>query len=302
MQLVQTEQTITAASDGFQWTISRQSGQIVTAGQPGRPVLIGGPLLMVLPTHDWPVTPGFPLTRPQSYTPLNTTCSDWKTTSVSATQSADGAEITVAGQYKEAAGSYTLRVAGGGDAEISYRFACRAPEKTAARQIGMVLFAPRSLDTLTWKRKAQWSVYPDDHIGRPEGTARALPDPSLVAKEGRWMEVAYREKPAWPWFADANELGTRDFRATRRNIWRASLQDSSGQAVPVLSDGVHQHTRAFLTGDRLGFLVAWFSGPGGVADWARGLNRIAGAEPMVVQDGMELKDRIRLSLARQGTP
>ena len=53
------------------------------------------------------------------------------------------------------------------------------------------------------------------------------------------MEVAYRERPTWPWFADANELGTRDFRATRRNILRAvATKTSSGRAMTVLSDGV----------------------------------------------------------------
>ena len=48
--------------------------------------------------------------------------------------------------------------------------------------------------------------------------------------------------------------------------------------------------------------MAWFSGPGGPGAWLHGLDQIAGAEPMVVRNGAELKDRIRLSLAPQGTP
>ena len=136
----------------------------------------------------------------------------------------------------------------------------------------MVFYAPRPCDTLTWKRKAQWSVYPEDHVGRPEGTARALPDPSLVAKAGSWMEVAYREKPTWPWFMDANALGTRDFRATRRNIVRASLKDSSGNGITVLSDGT-QHTRSFLDDNQVGLLVACYSGPALNTSWLHGLWR-----------------------------
>ena len=133
-------------------------------------------------------------------------------------------------------------------------------------------------------------------LGRPEGTAKALPDPSLVGKAGSWIEGAYREKPFWPWFVDANALGTRDFRATRRNIPRASLKDSAGHGITVLSDGT-QHTRSFLDGNRIGLLVACFTGAALNCDYLHGLNEISGIEPMTLQAGAELKDVVRLSLS-----
>jgi len=296
VEFAQTEETIIVKGMDFEWLISRQTGQIINATRNGHPVLVGGPVLMVLPTSDYPMTPGFPDPRPQSFDVLNTLCSEWKATSVGATQSAGAVEIVVAGQYKHASGSYTIRIDGNGEATVSYRFTYSAAEKIAARQIGMVFYAPRSCDTLTWKRKAQWSVYPEDHVGRPEGTAKALPDPSLVGKAGSWMEVAYREKPSWPWFMDANALGTRDFRATRRNILRACLKDSAGHGITVLSDGA-QHTRTFLDGDRVGLLVACFSGPALNTSWLHGLYEISGIEPMPVQAGAELKDVVHLSLS-----
>jgi hypothetical protein len=296
VELSQTEDTIAASGKGFEWLISRQTGQIVKATRKGQPVLVGGPVLMVLPTKDYPITPGFPDPRPQSFDILNTLCSEWKAMSVSATQTGGAVEIVVAGQYKEAAGSYTIRIDGDGAATVSYRFTYTTTEKITARQIGMVFYAPRACDTLTWKRKAQWSVYPEDHVGRPEGVAKALPDPSLVKKAGSWMEVAYREKPAWPWFMDANALGTRDFRATRLNILRASLRDFSGAGITVSSEGT-QHTRSFLDGNRIGLLVAWYSGPALNAPWLHGLWEISGIEPMPVQTGAELKDVVHISLA-----
>jgi len=295
VELAQTEETITVKGQDFEWLISSQTGQIVKATRKGQPVLVGGPVLMVLPTVDFPMTPGFPDPRPQSFEILNTLCSEWKATSVSAAQSAGAVEIVVSGQYKQAAGTYTLRIGAEGEAKISYRFTYTAAEKIAARQIGMVFYAPRPCDTLTWKRKAQWSVYPEDHVGRPEGTAKALPDPSLVAKEGTWMEVAYREKPTWPWFMDANALGTRDFRATRRNILRASLKDPSGNGITLLSDGT-QHSRAFLDGSRVALLVACYSGPALNTSWLHGLWEISGIEPITLQAGAELKDVVRLSI------
>jgi hypothetical protein len=296
VELAQTEETISVKGEGFEWLISRQTGQVVKATRKGQTVLVGGPVLMVLPTMDFPMTPGFPDARPQSFDVLNTQCSEWKATSVSATQAAGAVEIVVAGEYKQAAGGYTIRIEGDGDAAVSYRFTYTAAEKIAARQIGMVFYTPRSCDTLTWKRKSQWSVYPEDHVGRPEGTAKALPDPGLVSKAGSWMEVAYREKPTWPWFMDANALGTRDFRATRRNVLRASLKDSAGRGITVISDG-RQHTRSFLDGNRVGLLVACYSGPALNTSWLHGLYEISGIEPMPVQARTELKDVVRLSLS-----
>ncbi len=294
-QLAQTEETITVKGEGFEWLISRQTGQIVKATRKGQSVLVGGPVLMVLPTMDFPMTPGFPDARPQAFDVLNTLCSEWKATSVKAEQSGGAVEIVVAGDYKQAAGGYSIRIDGSGEATVSYRFTYTAVEKIAARQIGMVFYTPRSCDTLTWKRKAQWSVYPEDHVGRPQGTAKALPDPSLVTKAGSWMEVAYREKPNWPWFMDANALGTRDFRATRRNVLSASLRDSEGHGITILSDGT-QHTRSFVDGNRIGLLVAYYSGPALNTSWLHGLYEISGIEPLPVQSGAELKDVVRLSL------
>jgi hypothetical protein len=293
--LTQTGDTITVRGRGFEWQISRQSGQILKATRKGQPVLVGGPALMVLPTKDYDMTPGFPDPRPQSFEVFNTLCSEWKATSVSATQSGDAVEIYVSGQYKEAAGNYTIRIAGDGQATVSYHFKYTAAEKISARQVGMVFYAPRSCDTLSWKRKSQWSVYPDDHVGRPEGITRALPDPSIVAKAGKWMEVAYRQKPTWPWFKDANEMGTRDFRATRSNIFRATLKNPSGNGITVRSGATH-HTRSFLDGDRIGLLVAYFSGPAMNTYWLHGINEIAGIEPLPVQAGTVLEDVIHLSL------
>jgi hypothetical protein len=296
VEFAQTDETITVTGEGFEWLVSRQTGQIVKATRKGKPVLVGGPVLMVLPTKDYPMTPGFPDPRPQSSDILNTLCSDWKATSVTATQSAGAVEIVVAGKYKEAAGSYTIRIDGDGAAHVSYRFTYTAAEKITVRQAGMVFYVPRQCDTLTWKRKALWSVYPEDHIGRPEGVAKALPDPSLVGKAGSWMEVAYRQKPSWPWFMDANALGSRDFRATRTNILRASLKDDSGDGITVLSDG-SQHTRSFLDGNRIGLLVASYSGPAFNTSWLHGVADIAGFERRSLEAGGELEDVVHLSLS-----
>lgn len=57
-----------------------------------------------------------------------------------------------------------MRFSGNGGVRIDYDFKLNA--ELAPRQTGLVFSLPREFETLTWRRKAQWSVYPADHIGR----------------------------------------------------------------------------------------------------------------------------------------
>ena len=56
---------------------------------------------------------------------------------------------------------------------------------------------------------------------------------------------------------DYNELGSNDFRSTRRNIWYAGLKDGNGSKITVPSNG-KQHWRSWLEKDKIRFLVADF--------------------------------------------
>jgi beta-galactosidase len=106
---------------------------------------------------------------------------------------------------------------------------------------------------LAWKRIGPWSVYPDDHIGRPEGTARAVVPGA---------EFKYRVPPKNAWKDDMTELGSADFRSTKAEILWSALTSPEGRGLLAVSDGRHA-TRAFLDKDRVGFLVADFNTGGG---------------------------------------
>ena len=43
-----------------------------------------------------------------------------------------------------------------------------------AREIGLGFSVPRDCEVLRWERRGDWSVYPEDHIGRTKGEARAI--------------------------------------------------------------------------------------------------------------------------------
>jgi beta-galactosidase len=121
------------------------------------------------------------------------------------------------------------------------------------RQLGLLFQLPRGFETLRWKRRAQWNAYPQDHIGRPKGTARAF-----LPNQDTWESLGQR--PEWPWSLTACELGSRDFRSTKENIYSASLADDSGYGVEVLSDG-RQSARAFVQNGRVHWLLAQINNP-----------------------------------------
>jgi hypothetical protein len=108
-----------------------------------------------------------------------------------------------------------------------YRITGNMPK---ASHLGIAYLVSAKTESLTWESRPQWSVYPDDHIGRGMGTALRTPGHALPA---------YREQPAWPWSQDAGDPydvqavtahpETRDFCAIKENIWSASLALEGGR-------------------------------------------------------------------------
>ena len=215
-----------------------------------------GPELLLLPRNG-DKCGGTQMTGKEPKIPIfSDTCHDWQATSVTAQTTDDGVEIRVEGAYTEARGTYTHLFGNDGSIKVRYAFQVTAKDKFNPRQIGVVFNLPSECQTLTWRRKAHWSFYPDDHIGRAQGTATAfvkgVPLSSLAGP---------RNEPGWSWGADGNEAGANDFRSTKMNIFEASLLSPSGSGLRVLGDG-SQHVRSWISGNRSRLLVAQYANEG----------------------------------------
>lgn len=131
-----------------------------------------------------------------------------------------------------------------GDGEITIRYSIEnLPEKI--QEAGLVMALSKDLNRLAWKRKALWSVYPDDHIGRPEGQS----DKTVLKS----VAEAYRQKPVDSWSQDTRNWylfratgGNQpsglpvpnDFRSLKENILQYILTSKDGRTgLEVLSDG-----------------------------------------------------------------
>jgi beta-galactosidase len=259
--------------------IDRHTGQVRNARVGGATLLIGGPTLMMLPLA---------LNRCEprdlaQYDALNNTCTQWSAQSVAAAAATDGSVVVkVEGAYAEAEGRYSLRITPRGELILDYLFTSKV--KMKPRQVGMVMYVARDCDTLRWRRKADWTLYPEDHIGRPFGTAKANP-----SSETRI--VPRPAAPTTPWSQDATALGTADFRSSKTNLVSASLRNDNGQGVAVVSEGT-QAARAFVDGDRIGWLIAAINTGGAEGFFA--VHHAADRCPL--KKGSTVKDVVRFRL------
>ncbi len=292
LQLLRNENNFVVRGSRLTWVFGRKSGLIEKAQIDGRTVLIGGPVLMVLQFGKGRCEPNYSDDTPA----LNHTCSSWRPNEVTAQQTDEGIEIRVMGQYKEAFGTYKMSVNNSGQLTAFYDFTYQQepeptehmwndePEPPLCRQIGIVFDLPKSFDTLAWKRNALWTVYPEDHIGRAEGQAKAF-------RGARWPNIRTHTEPPWPWSLDSNALGSNDFRSTKRNIIWASLKDTNDYGILVRSNG-RQSTRSYAEGDRIRLLVAEYS-TGGRDGVSFGH---LGEEQRPFEKGSVFEDSVRLEL------
>ncbi len=184
LQLVESAEMVTVENENVRLVVDKAAGQIVEASYRGRVVLTGGPQLNLCP-YDLP-----PLQAEE----------------VRAIQNADYVEIAIDGAYGEMPVRFTIRVDGAGRMETTYTLPEPPADAGSYSEVGVSFLMPGETDRLRWDRRALWSVYPEDHIGRPVGeAARFRAGPAAV----------YRQEPTWSWSLDMEDypaVGARTMR------------------------------------------------------------------------------------------
>lgn len=207
----------------------------------------------------------------------------WRLSRLDVTPVSGDVRVTVEGAYDDFAGRYEITIAPTGEMSVASSFEYQGKGLTA-REIGLRLSVPTDCDLLRWDRNGEWNVYPDDHIGRPKGEARALAEhPASLS-------------PQWPWSLDNSPMGCNDFRSAKRHINWASLERPGGPSVVVVSDGT-KAVRAMVETDRISLHVCdWYGGTGArMWEWVH--NYGAGRE---IKMGDRLESRVRLRLVPGG--
>jgi beta-galactosidase len=229
--------------------INSITGRMTSLTLSGHKIPVDGPDLQMLPLTTGPCDTEHSL----DIQPLNNTCANWKGQISGSGTDKSGPWIKVEGTYDEADITLTYRQDSLGKIKIEYQLICKA--NIDPRQIGLVFGISREYELLSWDRFAQWSVYPDDHIGRSAGWAKPFPNANSSS-------LKFGVKPDWPWSSDQTPMGSNDFRATREKIKWAELANENNQGIRIESDGSHA-VRAWVGNDLIHVLVASFFTGGG---------------------------------------
>jgi hypothetical protein len=182
----------------------------------------------------------------------------WWVTSIRHSATAEAAMINLTGAYMDRSGGggvlgveFEIRIDGQGLITTGYTIHGQPKEMS---EVGIAYTLSSSIDRLTWDRKALWSVYPTDHIGRPQGTAM---------REASTPAEAYRGEPQGPWSQDSKDFflygpddpggrGTHDFRSLKENIWHAScVLAGTDLRVRAESDGAAAVRAEVLPGGKV---------------------------------------------------
>lgn len=162
--------------------------------------------------------------------------------SVTAVERNGALELTVKDRYDGFAGSVMWRIDRKGVGRISCDYAYSGVD-LSTREVGMKLLLEPACDEVRWRRWSEWDIFPEEHISRTEGVAKAR-------RDKKWGPTDAPESmtPTWPWSLDQTELGTNDFRAIKFNIYEASLVAPTGAGIRVRANA-DVHVRPCLADD-----------------------------------------------------
>ncbi len=260
--------TTTIRGNGFELAFGDTFGTLRRGVGFGRELLRSAPRLHVAVTE----APDHPLPA------LDT----WHLEGFETKRDHDDVVVEVRGSYDQFRGSYVYRIQPDGEIFASASFEFNGGELWA-RELGLEFEVPRDAEFLRWVRDAEYSVYPDDHIGRGSGETFAFRPHSQTLP------------PTWNWSSDATPQGCNDFRSTKRAIREAWIgYPERGAGVAIESDGT-QNLRAAVEGDRIAVYVnSLYDGIGGRYEWTANYGR---GRHLAKGDKLEVRAHLRLTPA-----
>jgi hypothetical protein len=203
----------------------------------------------------------------------------WQLTDLQITPEGDNVRVVASGEYPAFKGSYHYLIHPDGtiDAQVSFVY---SGEEVRIREQGMVFSVPREADLLVWDRNGEYSVYPEDHIGRSRGQTRSVANHKATVP------------PTWSWSEDNSPLGTNDFRSIKRNLNWGWIGYPDGPGVVIESNG-KQAFRATVAGERIEVCVNDFYG-GTASRWEWEANYGKGK---LIKKGDKIEASVQIRLA-----
>lgn len=215
---------VTVRGDRFAWRFDERAARLLDASFDGKTLLVGGPHLNLGFNAD---AKGAAYPDPAA----------WTGDQFEARRDRDAVRVNIAGRYgPDLPVRFTLAIRGDGVVETTIALDRSPPSYEA---VGVAFDASADVDRVQWLRDTIWSHYPDDHVGRPRGSAHRHATTRPV----------FGQTPTTHWSHDATDFaihpiddtgarGTRDFRTSRTDYrFFSALLAGSNLAVRLESDG-----------------------------------------------------------------
>ncbi len=253
IKITQKENEILISDGEFRYLINKTTGDFSIKNSESKEILNGFPKPLLIPITG--EGGGIQMTKETSDFPIfSNTCSNRIIRDISINSEDYKIVVVINESYAEVSGSQTWTIHPKGKIDVEYLYNIK--EEVNPRQIGLVFNLTSDFNQLEWNRTGLWTVYPDNHIGRLIGTA--ITDES-VQTSGLAGPL---EKPDKEWKFDRTDSGSNDFRSTKRNVFKVSLTDSSGNKFTVHSNEEHS-SRAWQSAGTTKILIAEYDNPGG---------------------------------------
>jgi hypothetical protein len=229
--IAEDDKAITVSGADFEIIFSKEDGLVSLGTYKGQEVIKGGPHLNLIGGVILPA---------------------WELGELNAVTDDTEVVVTIHGSYGDVVVTFEVRIDGQGLITTIYTIdeLPYAPPRNRRltvgtsvggyTEVGVAYTLTSAVNRLAWDRDGQWSVYPDDHIGRARGIAERT-------REGG--DESYGTPPGWPWAEDMRnyplfgsydigERGTKDFRSAKHNIYAAAaLLTGSEVGLRAESDG-----------------------------------------------------------------
>ncbi|HCT92525.1 MAG TPA: hypothetical protein DF613_14280 [Lachnospiraceae bacterium] len=221
--IADTTEAVTVSGDEFSVAFGKETGLIEKAEFGGKTMITGGPYLHVtgMSLGDW--TPD-------------------EEEGIQVTEEDNCAVATMKGSYANGQGvEFTVRISGNGILATDYKLTTEPKTTSGLSEVGVSYDIPFDMESVSWLRDGLYSAYPEDHIGRNEGTALK------VRKNSDTDPDRYGVTPSWPWKDDmmnyfvwatddpCNGIATNDFRSMRENVYYYNVNYGTEENAPRIS-------------------------------------------------------------------
>lgn len=222
-QIEENAEEILVKGRDFTVIFSKETGMIAQAVCQGETLLTGGPYLHITGSDLGEWIPN-------------------RTEGITGRTEGAYAVVVLKGSYENGQGvRFDLKISGNGKIETAYTLTTSPAKSSGLKEVGISYGIPSGIESVSWRREGLYSAYPEDHIGRNEGTALKV---RTGAEE---TPDQYGVVPLWSWKDDMknyflyssndpnNGLVTNDFKTMRENIRYYDVCYSADENAPRIS-------------------------------------------------------------------